>query len=184
MAELAIFVIVLLLVADQVVQCEAVMTSDKVDAARGSLARGQVQIRASTNSACERCSHARVATPEAAHIVTETAVPFRPPIGGEISHLISAASVPCFRDDLYITKNGILGNAFEKWSDAQNVAMLIPAEDGSEVEPKPVDVHMHDPVAKNTRHELSYHGVVGVQRIAHAGKVFVVPALVLLQHIE
>ena len=37
-AELAIFVIVLLLVADQIVQREAVMTSDEVEAACGAFA--------------------------------------------------------------------------------------------------------------------------------------------------
>ena len=41
---LAIFVIVLLLVADQVVQCEAVMTSNEVQAASGALAGALVQI--------------------------------------------------------------------------------------------------------------------------------------------
>ena len=41
-AELAIFVIVLLLVADQIIQCEAVMTSHEVEAACGSFARALV----------------------------------------------------------------------------------------------------------------------------------------------
>src|SRR5580692_9646316 len=101
------------------------MTSDKVETARRPLARALVQIGASTDSVCEQSHHARVAKPEAAHIVAETAVPFRPTIGGKASHLIGAACVPGFRNDLYVTQNGILGNAFKKRSDAQNVSMLI-----------------------------------------------------------
>src|SRR6202044_1964732 len=132
----------------------------------------------------EQSDHARVANPEAAHIVTEAAVPFRPTPGGKISHLIGTARVPGFRDDFYVTQDGILGDAFEKWSDAQNVSMLIPAQNGSEVKTKSVNVHVHDPVTEHARDELSYDRVVGIQRIAHAGKILVVPALVLLQHVK
>src|SRR5580698_8363387 len=142
-AELAVLVIVLLLVANQVVKCEAIMTSDEVEATGRSLARAFVQIGASSDSACERAHHARVADPEAAHIITETAVPFRPTLGGKTSHLIGAACVPCFRDNLYVTQDGILGNAFQKRSVAQTVPMFISAQDGSEVEAKSVNVHVH-----------------------------------------
>src|ERR1700722_2471205 len=105
------------------------MRSDEVQAARWSFARALVQTRTSTDSARERSDHARVANPEAAHIVTEAAVPFRPTIGGEISHLIGAACIPGFRDNLYITQDGIFGNALEKRRDTQNVPMLISAQD-------------------------------------------------------
>jgi len=117
-------------------------------------------------------------------LLAETAIPFRPALGGKISHLIGAACVPSFRDNLHVTQDGILGNAFEKRSVAQNVPMLISAQDGSEVEAKSVNVHVHDPVTENTRNELSYDRVIGIKRIAHPGKILVVPALVLLQHIE
>ncbi|MGA2348280.1 MAG: hypothetical protein ABSF93_19870, partial [Candidatus Sulfotelmatobacter sp.] len=60
--------------------------------------------------------------------------------------MIGAACIPSFRDNLYVTQDGILGNAFEERSVAQNVPMLIPAQNGGEVEAKSVNVHVHDPV--------------------------------------
>src|SRR5580704_7486477 len=150
--ELAIFGIVFLLVADQVVQCEAVMGGHEVEAAGGALARALVQIRASTKSACERSDHALFANPEAAHIVTETSVPFRPALIGKISHLIRAARVPGFRDNLYVAQDGILGNVFKKRSVEQNSPMLVPSQHGGKVEAKSVNVHVHDPVTEHTRH--------------------------------
>src|SRR3954452_9419583 len=99
------------------------MTSDEVEALCGPLTRALVQIRTSTDSACERSDHARVAAPEAAHIVTETTVPFRPARGRKISYLIGTTCIPSFCDYLYITQDRILGDAFKKRGLAQNISV-------------------------------------------------------------
>src|SRR6202034_3052123 len=138
----------------------------------------------STDSVREQSDHARVSNPEAAHIVTKSPIPFRPPLGGKISHLIGPACVPGFRDNLYVPQDGILRDAFQKRSVAQNVPMLIATEDGSEVETKSVNVHVHPPVPEHARDELSYHRMVAIQRITLAGKILVVSGLVFLQHVE
>ena len=153
-AELAIFVIVLLLVADQIIQCEAVMRSDEVQAARRALAGALVQIRASTDSACElipSCLRRRSRSGAHRH-GNGHSIPSS--VAWKNSHLIGAARVPGLRDNLYVTQDGILGNAFEKRSVAQNVPMLISAQDGSEVEAKTINVHVHDPVTEHSRDEL------------------------------
>src|SRR5580692_10182270 len=104
------------------------MTSDEIEAAVGPLARDLVQIRASTDSACERSDHARVANPEAAHIVAKPTIPFRPTRSGKASHLVGAARVPGFRDNFYIPQDGILRDALEKRSVGENVSMLVSAQ--------------------------------------------------------
>ena len=49
---------------------------------------------------------------------------------------------------------------------------------------KTVNVHVHHPVTKHIHDELSYHGMVCVERIAGAGEVLVVLAAILFEHIE
>ena len=45
-------------------------------------------------------------------------------------------------------------------------------------------MHVHDPVTKHIPDELPHDGMICVKRIANAGKVLVVSAPVLLQHVE
>src|SRR5215475_15243863 len=174
----------LLLVADQVVQGEPVVRSYKVEAACRSLAGGFIYIRASADTTGEQSHHARVPDPEAPHVIPEAAIPFPPSPRGKTAHLIGTASVPGFRDNFYVAQDGILGNVLEKGSVAEDVPMLISAQNGSEVEAKTVHVHVHHPVTEHAHHKLSYHGMIRVERIAGAGKVLVVLAVVLFEHIE
>jgi hypothetical protein len=62
--------------------------------------------------------------------------------------------------------------------------VLIPTQNRGEVKAKPVDMHVHNPVAEYVHDELSYDGMVCVKRIPDAGEVLVVSAAVLLQHVE
>jgi len=62
--------------------------------------------------------------------------------------------------------------------------MLISAQNGREVEAKTIDVHVHNPVTEHKHDELSDDGMACVERIPGTGKVLVVAAAVLLQHIE
>ena len=123
-AVLAIFVIMLLLVADQIIECESVMRSYKVQAACWPFAGFF-----GTNPSFHRCDwqtvpSSRVADPEPAYIVTKTPIPFRPALRGKTPHLIGAACIPGFRDNFYVAQDGILGNAFKKWSVAEDFPML------------------------------------------------------------
>src|SRR3989344_4151416 len=51
------------------------------------------------------------------------------------------------------------------------VPFLIPCENRGEIESKPVDVHLLDPVAKAVEDELRYSRVVGVKSVAAPGKI-------------
>src|SRR5579862_2484092 len=62
--------------------------------------------------------------------------------------------------------------------------MLISAQDRSEVEAKPVHVHMHDPVAESTDDDLPNDGMVCIQRIPYPGEVLVVSGAIFFQHIK
>jgi hypothetical protein len=67
---------------------------------------------------------------------------------------------------------GGLSRRFPSWS----------AEYGSQVEAKPVDVHLHDPVVQAVADEGADDGMVAVQGVA-AARVILVVALVLVQHV-
>ena len=57
-------------------------------------------------------------------------------------------------------------------------AVRLAGEDGAEIEPEPVDVHLGDPVPQAVGHHLHHARVTEVQRVAGAGVVDVVARLV------
>ena len=68
----------LVLEAHEVVQSEAVMASDKVDAALGPFARVGVDVGTAADSAGQRTEHPVIASPETPDIISVSAVPLRP----------------------------------------------------------------------------------------------------------
>src|SRR5947209_3522453 len=113
---LAISLIVFLVVAHQVVQGEAIVAGNEIDAGIGLAPVALVQV-ATTAQACGKLRHrATVAFPEAPHGIAVLAVPLTPE-DGEIAHLITTRThVPRLGDELDLRQEGILVNNVEKGS--------------------------------------------------------------------
>src|SRR5262245_6314151 len=90
--------VVLVVVADQIAQCESIMSCDKVDARVRPPSVMFKKIGASGESICDLANTPFIAFPKTADRVAVLAVPFRPG-RGKVAHLIAACSdIPWFCD--------------------------------------------------------------------------------------
>src|SRR5579863_171313 len=94
--------IVLVAIAHQVVQSEAVVAGDEVDAARGAFAGLGIDVGTAADAAGKQTEHPIVAAPEAADIITEPTVPLRPAAFGEAPDLIRSGGIPRLGNDLHL----------------------------------------------------------------------------------
>src|SRR5262249_44502202 len=101
---LAISLVVLVVVAHQVVQREAVVTGDEVDAIDGQMAAGLVDVGAATQAGRDGTDHAPVAFHETADVIAIPAVPFGPAEAGEVADLVQTSGVPGLGDDLGVVQ--------------------------------------------------------------------------------
>lgn len=93
--------VVFLVVADEVVQGEAVVRGDEIHAGGGSAAVVGEKVLAPRDAGGELARDARVAPPETAHAVAEFSVQLGP-VDREIADLITAvAEIPGFGDELH-----------------------------------------------------------------------------------
>ena len=120
---------------------------------------------------------ARVAFEIAAHIVPVAAVPLRPAVpGGEAAHLVEPAGVPGLGDELHVPQDGVEGHGLEQGGLVHGAAVLVPPQDGGQVEAETADVVGGDPVAQAVDDHLVYDGVVTVQGVATAAEIVVLAA--------
>ena len=89
----------LLVVAHEVVEREAVVAGDEVDAVDGQAAVGAVEVAAARDPGRDLAEQAAVAAHEAAHRVAVAAVPLGPAKAGEVADLVEAGGVPGLGDD-------------------------------------------------------------------------------------
>ena len=78
MVVFSVCFIVLIAIAHQVVQSEAVVAGDEIDAAFGAFARLGVDVGAAADAAGKRPEHPIIAAPETPDIIPVPAVPLRP----------------------------------------------------------------------------------------------------------
>src|SRR5690606_31899076 len=95
---LAVHLVVLRVVAHEVVEREAVVTSDEVDAVRRSAPVASVKIAAARDARCHLTEHAGLAAQEAPQRIAILPVPLHPAVAGEVSDLVKTGRVPGFRD--------------------------------------------------------------------------------------
>src|SRR5690606_34991409 len=111
---LAVRLAVLVVVRDEVVQAEAVMGGDEVDARPWLPAALAEQVAGSGDAWGEIGQLAILALPEGAHCVAELVVPFRP-AGRELADLVATgADIPRLGDQLHARKHRILPAGVEK----------------------------------------------------------------------
>src|SRR4029077_9197715 len=96
----AVCLIVLLVIRDEVVQCEAVMTRHIVNTLLN-LAFFMTVNCGATEQAVSKPSHRSLfPTKKAPHVVSEFSVPLLPTVPDEAAYFVEASRVPCLGDEL------------------------------------------------------------------------------------
>ena len=177
LAVLAVGVVVLVVVGDQVAQREAVVGGDEVDARDRAASRGLVEVGGAGQPAGELAER-RLTAPEVAHGVAELAVPLGP-LRREAADLVAAgADVPRLGDQLHLADDRVLLHELEERRQPVHVVELA-GQRGGEVEAEPVDVHLGHPVAQRVHDQLQRVGVPDVEGVPGAGVVHVVAQVVV-----
>ena len=177
---LAVGVVVLDVVADQIGHREAVVRGHEVDAGVRATAALLVEIAAARQPRRQLRDDPVVPAPEAAHGVAVLAVPLRP-LGGEVADLIAAfAEIPRLGDELDLRQHRVLVNDVEERAELVDGVQLA-RERARQVEAEAVDVHLEDPVAQAVHDELQDARAAHVERVAGAGEVLVVARVVRQQ---
>ena len=172
---LAVGLVVLVVVGDQVAQGEAVVDRDQVHRGGRAAPRPAVHVRRPAEPGGELPHPDRVAAPEVAHGVPVPAVPLAParrePAEVVAVHL---PDVPGLGDQLDPGDHRILRYQVEEGRTGAELA-LLPGQRGRQVKPVAVDVHLGDPVPQRVHDQLQGPRVARVQRVPAAGRVHVQP---------
>ncbi|MDT4872467.1 hypothetical protein FQZ97_1076520 [compost metagenome] len=119
---LAVGFVVLVVVRHQVVQREAVVRGDEVDARGGPLARPAVQVFRTGDALGHLADEPAVAFPEAAQPVAVLVVPLGP-AEREVADLVAAvAQVPRFGDELHAVERRVLPDRVEEAAEVLDLA--------------------------------------------------------------
>ena len=171
---LAVGVVVLALVGDEVVQREAVVRGDEVDAGLRLAALVLEQVGRAGEAVADLRRQVLVPLPVAADGVAELPVPLAEG-GGEVAHLVAAEPrVPGLGDQLHAREHRILADDLEDRREGVEVSLAHPAEDAGQIEAEAVDVHVGDPGAQRVDDQPRRLGVGRVQAVAGPGEVEVV----------
>ena len=174
---LAVGLVVLLVVRDQIAQREAVVRGDEVDAGVGAPRGALVEVGAAGEAGAEFRQRLVAAAPEVAHRVAVLAVPLGPQ-RREVADLVAPfADVPRLRDQLDPVDHRILLDEIEERAEAIDVVQLA-RQRRREIETEAVHVHVEHPVAQAVHDQLQHVRVHHVQRVAGARVVHVVAAVV------
>ena len=153
-AVLVVFAVALVMlgvVGDQVVQGEAVVAGDEVDAVVGGAAVVAIQVRGTGKPPAHFGDVPGVALGETAHGVAEAAVPFGP-VDGKVADLIGAG-VPGLGDEDGAAEYGVLRGGIEERAGGPKRAVPGAAQHAGEVEAESVDMHLLAPVAQGVHDE-------------------------------
>ena len=140
--------IVLVAIAHQVVQSEAIVAGDEVDAALGAFARLGVDVGTAADALGEYTKKPIIAAPETPDIISIPAVPLRPAPLRKTTHLICACGVPRLGDEFHVSQDWVLGDPFEKRGVGQQFACTVPAKNRGQVKPESIHMHLDHPITK------------------------------------
>src|SRR3984957_869235 len=163
---LAVGLIVLAVVGNQVAKREAVMDDDKIDA-RGRRRGAPEYVARASEPGCDLSAQTRVATPETARGVAKAIVPVGE-CGRELAKAIaSRADVPGFRYEARLGEYGIGGERFEERS-PRGQAGVAAAERRGEVEAKSVEPAVDHPALECANRHFDDQRTVEREAIAGA----------------
>ncbi len=167
---LAVGLVVLVLVGDEVGEGEAVVRGHEVHRRPRPAARMVVQITRPGDPVAQIGHRGRAVRPCRADGVPVTAVPFRPR-RRERAHLVTApADVPRLGDELDGGQQRVgVDGGQQRCRRVESVG--VARERGRQVEPVSVHTHLGDPVAQGVHNQLHYVRGGRVQCVAAAGYV-------------
>ncbi len=173
---LAVGLVALVPVGDEVGEREAVVRADEVHRARRrSPARGE-HVRGAREPRGELSRHPLVAAPEAAHRVAVAVVPFAP-AGGEGAEAMAAGpQVPRLRDELEVAQVRVLGDGLQQGC-GRVEAVRAARERGGEVEAEAVDAGGPGVVAQGVHRQANDGRAVQGEGVAASGIVRVMRAV-------
>ena len=167
---LAVGLVVLVVVGDEVAQREAVMGGDEVDRGVRRTAVVGVQVARAGEPGGHGPHAGGVAAPEVAHGVAVLVVPLHPRRRELADAVAVHRGVPRLGDQLHVAQHRVLADRGEQV--AAHVDLLVGAGQRAEqVEAEAVDVHLVDPVAQRVEDQPQALGVGGVDGVAAAGDV-------------
>ena len=179
---LSVRLVVLVVVADQVQQREAIVSGHEVHAGRRPAAPRLVEVARSRQAVGEVRHLAAVPLPVSADRIAVAPIPLRP-AGRKVAHLVAAFSqVPGLGDELDLADQRVLVNHVEEGREAVDLVEL-PGQRGGQVEAEAVDVHLRHPVPETVHQELDAPGMRHVERVAASRVVHVVTAILCHQPI-
>ena len=171
---LAVRLVVLVVVGDEIVEREAVVRRHEVDRGPRLAAAIGEQVGRRGEAGGELGQLSVVAAPIGPHRVAIAVVPFRP-AGRETADLVAAGpDVPRLGDQLDLAEGRVLAAGVEETAVLVE-AVRLARQDCREVEAEAVDTHVVGPVAQAVHHHLQHAAVAEVHGIAGAGVVDVVP---------
>ncbi len=166
-----------LVVADQILQREAIMSGYKIYAGIGTASAVGVKIAGSGEAVRQVADRPGIALPIRADSIAVTIVPLRP-AHGKISYLISTlAQVPRLGNQFHLGKHGVLMDDVEKRSQTIDFVKLA-GQSRSKIEAEAIDVHIQHPIPQAIHNELQDPGMPHIERISGAGIVAVVTGIV------
>ena len=173
---LAIGLVVLLLVGDEVGQREPVVGRDEVDARMGTTAVRGVQVGTSGQAVAEVRQRLGRAAPEVPDRVPIAAVPLRPG-RREVADLVAAlADIPGLGDQLHLVDHRVLVDEIEECREPVHLVEFA-RERGCKIEPEAIHVHLTDPVAEAVHDQLEAVRVTDIKGVAGARVVHVAPSV-------
>src|SRR5262245_41137930 len=97
---LSVCFVVLSVVGNKVVECEAIVTRDKIDGLLGLALLVTVTLRAAQQAIGNALRETLLTAKEAADVIAKASVPFLPAVSNKAAHLIQPGGVPRFGDEL------------------------------------------------------------------------------------
>ena len=178
---LAVRLVVLVVVGNEVVERETVVGGDEVDA-RPRFSPTKIELVRRGAKTRRQRFRVPVAPPEVSHVIAKPVVPFRP-AGGKAADLISArAAVPRLGDEFDISEHRILAHDLQEAAFGVEPVGLA-RKDRPQIEAESVDPRFGHPIAQTVRDHLDDARVAEVERVAGAGIVDVETRLVRHQPI-
>jgi hypothetical protein len=157
---------VLPIVGDQVVERQAIVAGDEVDALFRAPFLVLIQIRAPDQTICDGPDHPGIPLEEGPHVVAKSTVPFFPAIADKAADLVETRCIPGFCNQLDVGQNRVRFDVPEDGGVLQRAAVRVAGQDRGEVEAETIHVHLADPVAETVEDQSPAYGFIGVQRVA------------------
>src|ERR1700730_16543733 len=151
---LAVRLVVLVVVGDEVAKREPIMGGDEVDARPG-LSATKVELVGRGAETRRQGLRTGFAAPIVADCVPERVVPFGPARRKPADLIASGPAIPRLGDQLHLGEPGILAYRFEKAALGFE-AVRFARENRAEIEAETVDAHLADPIAQAVGDHLDH----------------------------